>query len=76
MPTTDEEFDAFALLVKNMRQAQNKYFRTRGASAMHEAKLWESRVDFAVGKRDLPKTEAEQLALFGGGSVDKIVKKG
>ena len=61
----NELMKSFAKDVLSMREAQKKYFRTRSAGALQEAKLLERRVDEAVKQiLDEPGKPDGQQMLF------------
>lgn len=54
--------ERFARLVKQMRAAQSKYFRTKDAAALRESRNYEAHVDAAVKEIEA----SQQKTLFQG----------
>jgi hypothetical protein len=54
----------FVDLVTSMRDAQKKYFRTRGNAELHTAKDYERRVDQAINVIKRLKSAAAQPRMF------------
>lgn len=53
----------FACLVKSMRDAQKRYFRTRSPMALEESKDLEKKVDKVLEEREA-RMQVKQIDLF------------
>lgn len=65
---TPEEFAAFLIKVRSMRDSQKAYFRGRGspgaASMLASAKSLEREVDSLISEFDRKKADSNQTKLF------------